>query len=185
MLNRRESWPGYSTYSIWQTLLGTTRKLGKDHGILGDLYNTQMTIRLTELSEDIQRVYKKVRNLRFIYQNQKWFKLFFDSFVFILFFCYKICLLMFECLKGLVPAYLSDLCVGTAAVPGRSGLRSAARGDLVVPGHRTEWGSRSFAVPGSKCWNKLRLDLEICWLVLRLLFARHLKTNLFTAGFSD
>ena len=49
---------------------------------------------------------------------------------------YKICLLMFKCLKGLAPAYLSDLCVGTAAVPGRSGLRSAVRGDLVV--HRTE-----------------------------------------------
>ena len=47
---------------------------------------------------------------------------------------YKICLLMFKCLKGLAPAYLSDLCVGTAAVVGHSGLRSAARGDLVVPG---------------------------------------------------
>ena len=39
---------------------------------------------------------------------------------------YKICLLMFKCLKGLAPAYLSDLCVGTAAVVGHSGLRSAA-----------------------------------------------------------
>ena len=52
---------------------------------------------------------------------------------------YKICLLMFKCLKGLAPAYLSDLCVGSAAVVGRAGLRSAARSDLVVPGHRTEW----------------------------------------------
>ena len=33
---------------------------------------------------------------------------------------------------------------------GRSGLRSASRGDFVVPGHRTEWGSRSFAVAGSE-----------------------------------
>ena len=39
---------------------------------------------------------------------------------------------MFKCLKGLAPVYLTDLCVGTAAVPGRSGLRSAARGDLGV-----------------------------------------------------
>ena len=61
---------------------------------------------------------------------------------------YKMCLLMFKCLKGLAPAYLSDLCVGTAAVVGRSGLRSAAQGDLVVLGHRAEWGSRSFAVAG-------------------------------------
>ena len=54
-----------------------------------------------------------------------------------------------------VNSYLSDLCVDTAAVVGRSGLRSTARGDLVVPRHRTEWGSRSFAVAGPKCWNKL------------------------------
>ena len=50
---------------------------------------------------------------------------------------YKICLLMFKCLKSLVAAYLNDLCVGTVAVPGHFGLRSAVRGDLVVPGHRT------------------------------------------------
>ena len=61
--------------------------------------------------------------------------------------------LFFKCLKGLAPAYLSDLhhlCVGTAAVLGRSSLRSTVRGDLVVPGHRTEWGSRSFAEAGPK-----------------------------------
>ena len=50
---------------------------------------------------------------------------------------YKICLLVFKCLKGLAHANLSDLCVGTAVVAGRTGLRSADRGDLVVPGHRT------------------------------------------------
>ena len=33
--------------------------------------------------------------------------------------------------------------------------KKAARGDLVVPGRRTEWGSRSFAVAGPKCWNKI------------------------------
>ena len=97
---------------------------------------------------------------------------------------YKICLLMFKCLKGLAPAYLSDLCVGTAAVVGRSGLRSAARGDLVVPGHRTEWGSRSFAVAGPKCWNKLPVGLRDLSVGPET-FARHLKTHLFRAGFSD
>ena len=53
-------------------------------------------------------------------------------------------------LERVGPCLSSDLCVGTAAVVGRSGLRSAARGDRVVPGHRTEWGSRSFAVAGPK-----------------------------------
>ena len=91
---------------------------------------------------------------------------------------------MFKCLKGLAPAYLSDLCVGTAAVVGHSGLRSAARGDLVVPGHRTEWGSRSFAVTGSKCWNKLLIGLRDLSVGPET-FARPLKTHLFRAGFSD
>ena len=92
---------------------------------------------------------------------------------------YKICLFMFKCLKGLAPAYLSDHCVGTAAVPCHSGLRSAVRGDLVVPGHGTEWGSKVFC-----CWNKLPDGLRD-FLVDPTTFARHLKTHLFRAGFSD
>ena len=91
---------------------------------------------------------------------------------------------MFKCLKGLAPAYLTDLCVGTAAVPGRSGLRSAVRGDLVVPRHRTEWGLRFFAVDGPKCWNKLPVGLTDLSVGPET-FARHLKTHLFRAGFSE
>ena len=52
-------------------------------------------------------------------------------------------------------SYLSDLCVGTVAVAGCSGLRSEVPNDLVVPGHRTETHRvRSFAVTGPKCLNK-------------------------------
>ena len=69
-------------------------------------------------------------------------------------------------------------------VPGRSGLRSAVPGDLVVPGHRTEWGSRSFAAAGLKCWNKLQVGLRDLSVGPET-FARHLKTHLFRAGFSD
>ena len=63
-------------------------------------------------------------------------------------------------------------------------LRSAARGDLVVPGHRTEWGSRSFAVAGPKCWNKLLVGLRDLSTGPET-FARSLKTQLFRVGFSD
>ena len=82
----------------------------------------------------------------------------------------------------LLPIFL--ICVGTAAVVGRSGLRSAARGDLVVPGHRTEWGSRPFAVAGPKfkCWNKLPVGLGDLSVGPET-FARCLKTHLFRAGF--
>ena len=82
------------------------------------------------------------------------------------------------------PDYLTDLCVGTAAVPGRSGLRSAVRSDLVVPGHRTEWGSRSFAVADPKCWNEFSVELRHLSDGLET-FARHLKTYLFRRVFSD
>ena len=37
------------------------------------------------------------------------------------------------------PAYLVAFCTKGSAVSGRSALRSAVRGDLVVPSHRTDW----------------------------------------------
>ena len=61
---------------------------------------------------------------------------------------YKLCMIMFKCLRGSAPAYLADYCTSTSLVPGRSALRSAAHGDIVVPSHRTDWGLRSFAVAG-------------------------------------
>ena len=32
--------------------------------------------------------------------------------------------------------------------------------DLIVPGHRTEWGSRAFADAGPICWNGLPVELR-------------------------
>ena len=58
-----------------------------------------------------------------------------------------------------LPLFLISVLALTSAVLGRSGLRSTVRGDLIVPGPRTEWGSRSFAVAGLKCWNKLPVGL--------------------------
>ena len=65
---------------------------------------------------------------------------------------------MFKCLKGLAPAYLVAFCTKGSAVSGRSALRSAVREDLVVPGHRTDWGLRAFA--GPSCWNELPVKLS-------------------------
>lgn len=62
-LCRRELWPGYSTYTAWQTLLSSTKRQSKDHAVLGEMYNNQMSNRFTELMEDIQRMYKKVTHL--------------------------------------------------------------------------------------------------------------------------
>ena len=73
---------------------------------------------------------------------------------------YKLCMIMFKCLRGSAPAYLADYCTSTSLVPGRSALRSAAHGDIVVPGHRTDWGLRSFAVAGPSSWNVLPVGLR-------------------------
>ena len=61
---------------------------------------------------------------------------------------YKLCMIMFKCLRGSAPAYLADYCNSISLMPGRSALRSAAHGDIVVPSYRTDWGLRSFAVAG-------------------------------------
>ena len=47
---------------------------------------------------------------------------------------FKLCLLVYKAIKGLAPSYLQDLCVPVTTVYTRSALRSAAPGDLVVPG---------------------------------------------------
>ena len=60
--SRHESWPNYSTYNVWQTMLGVTRKLGRDHGVLGELFSTHMSNQLNDLVEDVQRVHKKVHD---------------------------------------------------------------------------------------------------------------------------
>ena len=62
-------------------------------------------------------------------------------------------------IKGLAPAYLVAFCTKGPAV-GRSVLRSAVRGDLVVPSHRTDWGLRAFAVAGPSYWNELPVELR-------------------------
>ena len=70
-----------------------------------------------------------------------------------------------------------------SAISGRSALRSAVRGDLVVPSHRTDWGSRAFAVAGPSCyWNELPVELRDLT-VSSATFAKHLKTHLFTDVF--
>ena len=89
---------------------------------------------------------------------------------------------MFKCFSGLAPAYLVAFCTKGSAVSGRSALRSAVCGDLVVPSHRMDWGLRAFAVAGPSCWNELPVDLMYLT-VGPATFAKHLKTHLFRVGF--
>ena len=96
---------------------------------------------------------------------------------------YKLCMIMFKCLRGAAPAYLADYCTSTSLVPGRSALRSASHGDIVVPSHRTDWGLRSFAVAGPSSWNALPVSLRSSSFSLDT-FAKHLKPHLFGIAYS-
>ena len=60
-------------------------------------------------------------------------------------------MLIFKCLKDLALAYLVAFCTMGSAVSGQSVLRSTICGDLLVPGHRTDWGLRAFVVAGPNC----------------------------------
>jgi len=66
---------------------------------------------------------------------------------------FKTAVLVFKCLHGLAPEYLSEYCKLTT---GRSHLRSANACLLSVPRTRTTYGDRSFAVSGPVARNSLR-----------------------------
>ena len=67
----------------------------------------------------------------------------------------------FDCARGWCPAYFSDICVPVHSVAGRSRLRSADHGDLIVPRVQTQcYGSRSFRVSGPTVWNSLPQNLR-------------------------
>ena len=87
-------------------------------------------------------------------------------------------MIMFKSLHGSSPAYLADYwvyCTSTSLVPGRSALRSAAHGDIVVPCHRTDWSLRSFTVAGPSSWNVLPVSLRSSSISLDT-FSKNLKT---------
>jgi len=71
------------------------------------------------------------------------------------------------------------MCVPVAASTGRRCLRSAARGDMMVPRMRTiTYGSQNFAVSGPRVWDDLPPTLRSSSTTLGQ-FQSRLKTTLF------
>jgi len=90
---------------------------------------------------------------------------------------FKTAILVFKCLHGLAPEYLSEYCKWTT---GRSHLRSANACLLSVPRTRTTYGDMSFAVSGPVAWNSLPVALRSSY-VSEETFRRQLKTFLFNS----
>lgn len=91
---------------------------------------------------------------------------------------FKTAVLVYKCLHGMAPPYLTSYCTPVSAQTGRSNLRSATTGQLVVPRTRTVYGSRSFAVHGPVVWNSLPAELRSPDMTLGV-FRKQLKTHLF------
>ena len=92
---------------------------------------------------------------------------------------YKLCVLTYKCLHGMAPAYLTRKCTSVAAASGRSQLRSASSGQLVVPFTKTKtFGDRSFSHSAPSFWNSLSTTLRANDLSLAV-FKNKLKTYLF------
>ena len=67
---------------------------------------------------------------------------------------FKLGLLVYKCLHGFASAYLAEMLELQSEVSALRRLRSAARGDFVVPRTLTRSiGPRSFAVTGPAFWN--------------------------------
>jgi len=73
---------------------------------------------------------------------------------------YKLGWMVYKCLHGQAPNYLSELCMPVAQVAKRQHLRSASRNLLVIPRFQLNtYGRRAFAVAAPATWNSLSDEL--------------------------
>ena len=96
---------------------------------------------------------------------------------------YKIPILARDCIHGIGLAYFDDVCAPVTATPGRTNLRSAMRGDLVIPQTRTKLGERSFRISAPTVWNSLPDSLKP-FATSREHFRKELKTYLFRKAYA-
>ena len=95
---------------------------------------------------------------------------------------FKLCVLAYRCIHGSAPSYLARFFTPVSAIAGRSQLRSAAAGALLVPrSHTLTIGPRAFAIFSPSAWNSLPVDLRDPSLSL-LSFRKKLKTYLFNVS---
>ena len=68
--------------------------------------------------------------------------------------------LAFLCINGLAPTYLASELSKVTTLPGRTRLRSATAGSLIVPQIRhPTFGGRTFAAVAARLWNRLPSSL--------------------------
>jgi hypothetical protein len=63
---KRESWAAQSSQDIWRQLVAETKRAGRDHAAVAEIYSAGITARCTQLNDDITRIYKKVTTSKLI-----------------------------------------------------------------------------------------------------------------------
>src|SRR5688572_9412274 len=93
---------------------------------------------------------------------------------------YRVSSIVWQCILGRAPFYLRELLTLTSACSGRRSLRSASRGDFMVPrAHTAIRQHRAFSIVGPSTWNTLPSDLRSLPRDLSGSFYKLLKTVLF------
>ena len=87
-------------------------------------------------------------------------------------------ILVYKAIHSMTPCYLNEMCIPVSTVPNLSALRSAARGDLVVPRTRLQLGNQVFCVAGPVARNSLPLHIRSAPTLST--FKNMLKTHLFS-----
>jgi len=74
---------------------------------------------------------------------------------------YKLVTMVYNCLHGKAPSYLTDCCTPISDFASRRRLCSASRRQLFVPRHNlSTYGRRAFSVAGPAAWNCLCDELR-------------------------
>src|SRR6218665_163015 len=98
---------------------------------------------------------------------------------------YRISSIVWHCILGNAPSYLLQLFILTSACSGRRSLRSASKGDFLVPRVRTATRQkRAFLIVGPSVWNGLPSELRSLPRDLSTSFYNLLKTLLFDRAWS-
>src|SRR6218665_3517766 len=94
---------------------------------------------------------------------------------------FKMCLLVYKWIHGVVPGYLHKYCKETHSSASGLRLRSTDNFDLHVRRMKTRFGDRAFSAAGPRCWNRLPAALRTVGSIDS--FKTGLKTYLFSISY--
>src|SRR6218665_4097129 len=93
---------------------------------------------------------------------------------------YRLSTILWRCVLGIAPTYLLGLFLLTSSCTGRQSLRSASRGDIVVPHARTAIKQhKAFSIVGPSVWNSLPSEIRSLPREVSSSFSKLLKTFTF------